>query len=649
MGEAELPERAQRDIVSELVERVRADARSKLLDLLDEITGRKVLLLDGTILGPLDTLVKPADLTDHGVQQYYKLSEQSVQTDCLQMIFLVRCSRLELVDFIAKQILDDEGHGKDRLYVVVFAPRKTEQCAERLRRANVRANVRIVECALHFFPSDRDILSMEAPGVFHDFHVQGDPSSVFYMAKALMHLQSKFGVIPSIYSIGGAGKTVVDIMLRLRKEEAMSEALKAPKPMKELSQKGVPPVAPRTRPKESSEAGAAEGPRISEVVVIDRRVDLYSVLCSQFTYQALIDMVYGVKNNQTDISSAEWAKERNPQLRLSPEDAFYREIRDLHVDKLGPVLEEKGRAIERTYKEKDNIKNPSDMKEYIKKFKTAQSEHPILEIHINLAHDLKDTIQKQEYRADLRLEDEITAQSSQTALEVIENYIEDQRPFHEVLRLLCLYSLVNNGVKAKQLDALKRALVQSYGYKHLLTICNMERVGMLNNQMGKSAWSGIKQQFNLLVDDAQAESDVSYAYSGYAPLSVRLVQMTQSLPKGWRSCPDALGLLYGPAQQVPQVPEAGTGDVRDPSGLSVVLVVFLGGVTHGEVAALRRLSELEEGRRRFLIVTTEFINTKKLFESLQCDQVFDQTPIEAARVAQPQEQRRSFGFWPGAR
>jgi len=288
------------------------------------------------------------------------------------------------------------------------------------------------------------------------------------------------------------------------------------------------------------------------------------------------------------------------------------------------------------------------MAEYVKKFKTAQSDHPLLEIHINLAHDLRDAIQSEEFQADLRLEDEITAQSAQSCLEALENYIDDQKPFHVVLRLLCLYSLVNNGVKAKQLDSLKRGVIQSYGYKHLLTLCNMERVGMLNYQMGKSVWSGIKQQFSLLVDDSQIENDISYAYSGYAPLSVRLVQMTKSLPRGWRSCPDALSLLHGPAQQVPQTPTEGTAAV-DPGPPALVIVVFAGGVTHGEVAALRKLAELEEGRRRFLIVTTEFINAKKFFESLQCEQVFSQPPLEATRVQAPQEQRRGFGFWPGAR
>lgn len=145
------------------------------------------------------------------------------------------------------------------------------------------------------------------------------------------------------------------------------------------------------------------------------------------------------------------------------------------------------------------------------------------------------------------------------------------------------------------------------------------------------------------MDEGASETDISYAYCGYAPLSVRLVQMTKSLPRGWRSCTDALNLLYGPAELRQVVGEQGV-DTRDPDQPSVVLVCFVGGVTYGEIAALRKLSELEDRRRQFLILTTEFINTKKMFTSLYCEHVFNQ-PIESTR-SKPPEQRRGF-FWGG--
>ncbi|CAL1126643.1 unnamed protein product [Cladocopium goreaui] len=75
-----------------------------------------------------------------------------------------------------------------------------------------------------------------------------------------------------------------------------------------------------------------------------------------------------------------------------------------------------------------------------------------------------------------------------------------------------------------------------------------------------------------------------------------------------------------------------------------------GGVTYGEIAALRRLAQLEEGRRRFLIVTSEYINPKKLFESMRCEAVLNLPPLDATKTAASGEARRGFGgFWPTAR
>eukprot|EP00927_Polykrikos_kofoidii_P066893 TRINITY_DN62452_c0_g1_i1.p1 TRINITY_DN62452_c0_g1~~TRINITY_DN62452_c0_g1_i1.p1 ORF type:complete len:688 (+),score=96.20 TRINITY_DN62452_c0_g1_i1:109-2064(+) len=639
-------------VVYDLVDSIKADARSQLLDLLDEITGRKVLMLDRSLVGPLDLIVHPSDLKDHGVQNLHKLGEKEISSDCSQMIFLARCTRPELMDYIATQILADEKEGLDRMYQVVLIPRKSEQCLERLGRNNVLANVRIVEYALNFFPYDRDVLSIEAPGAFRDFHVQGDPSTLFFAARSLMAMQEKFGVIPAVHAIGNAAKAVLDTMQRLRREAAIEaqHARAHRMPSREPTQQGVPPIAPHAQ--RLDDTGSFRVPKISEVVLIDRRVDLYSVLCSQFTYQALIDHVFGIQNNSADLSSTEWAKERTSHVRMTPDDPLVQEVKDLHIDKLGPLLQQRAMAIQETYKEKDNVKNPSEMQEYIKKFKTAQSAHPLLEIHINLASHLKSVIQNEDYRSQLRIEDDITTQSTQTTLETLEDFMDDLKPIHETLRLLCLHSLVNNGIKPKQLDVLKKLIVQTYGYEHLLTLCNLDRVGMLRYHQGKSLWPGIKRHFNLFVEDSAAERDLSYAYCGYAPLSARLVEFTKSRPNGWRSCQDALSLLWGPAQDLRQPAEPGTTEEpQDPNMPSVVLVCFLGGVTYGEIAALRRLSELEEGRRKFLIVTTEFINHKKLFESLRPEQVKQAPePVETkeAKTAKAPEQKKpsgGFGFF----
>jgi len=644
----------------EMIEELKRDHRTKLLDLFDEMAGRKALLLDSTIVGPLDSMFSSSDLKDHGVTTFIKISEQpATLQDCSQMIFLMRSSRVDLIDCIARQILADEGAGHDRNYLVVFVPHKTDECIERLARSNVQANVKVAECAIHFFPLDRDVLSLELPGVLADFHVNQNPSGPYHVAQALMHLQSKFGAAPTVHVAGQAAKVVHQVISRLRKEDQTAAHSQETRRSKSLIQPGVPPCPASVK---LGAAAAAEGnagpqqqppqqvrkplpatlPGIDEMIILDRRVDLYSVLCSQFTYQALIDMVFGITNQSVNLGQMSWAKSKSfEHVRLSSEEALYRDIRDLHIDKIGRLLQEWAQEVSRTYAEKDNIKRASEMSEYVKQFKTAHSAHSLLEIHINLASSIRDVVHHDDYRQQLKLEDEVTAQNAPSNLmETLEDKMDDLRPFEEVMRLLCLHSLVNNGVRKKELDNAKKVALETYGFEHLLTLCNMEKVGLLRYQQGRSAWANIKQKFNLFAE----EDPISYAFSGYVPLSVRLVQMTKGRG-GWKGCRDTLNLLWGTPEEHKQ-PEV---DPPEPGRPLVSLVVFIGGLTYGEMAAIRKLSETE-GNRKFLVLTTEMLNAKKLFNSLRYEGAFhEDTYLTSKAKPQAAPVRSGFGFWPGGR
>jgi len=105
--------------------------------------------------------------------------------------------------------------------------------------------------------------------------------------------------------------------------------------------------------------------------------------------------------------------------------------------------------------------------------------------------------------------------------------INKQVPLVQVLRLLCLYSLVNNGLKPKQYEFFSREILEAYGYEHIQTLENLRRLGMFTKQTtNKNSYTLVRRSLSLIVDEVNehAPNDISYVYSGYAPLSVRLVQ-----------------------------------------------------------------------------------------------------------------------------
>ena len=68
-------------------------------------------------------------------------------------------------------------------------------------------------------------------------------------------------------------------------------------------------------------------------------------------------------------------------------------------------------------------------------------------------------------------------------------------------------------------------------------------------------WNAIISVGNFVFISLQNPNDISYVYSGYAPLSIRLAQY-HARP-GWRSITEVLNLLPGPTiEEIQQIPVA---------------------------------------------------------------------------------------------
>ncbi|KAL5477143.1 hypothetical protein EMCRGX_G023892 [Ephydatia muelleri] len=88
--------------------------------------------------------------------------------------------------------------------------------------------------------------------------------------------------------------------------------------------------------------------------------------------------------------------------------------------------------------------------------------------------------------------------------------------------------------------------------------------------------------------------DISYVFSGYTPLSVRLVEtLEQSGYQAFEEC-FARDLTFQVTQDSSQAQRKKRLPTSDRP--QVVLVFFLGGCTYAEISALHFLSEKEDGR-----------------------------------------------------
>ncbi|KAL0322038.1 UNVERIFIED_CONTAM: Vacuolar protein-sorting-associated protein 33 [Sesamum calycinum] len=199
-------------------------------------------------------------------------------------------------------------------------------------------------------------------------------------------------------------------------------------------------------------------------------------------------------------------------------------------------------------------------------------------------------------------------------------------------------------VEAQSYDM--RELLHSYGFEHIATLNNLEKAGLFRKQDSRSNWLTIKRALQLVVEDTDTAkyflfiltalyclfcsknvipNDISYVFSGYAPLSIRLVQ--QAIRSGWRPIEEILRLLPGPHSEIKRggyasIPSYETlpGSLNSSEKLadgrrSLVLVVFIGGVTFAEISALRFLCSQEGMAYDLIVGTTKIVNGQTLTET----------------------------------
>lgn len=578
---------------------LREAVRRELREFLDKCAGSKAIVWDEYLTGPFGLIAQYSLLKEHEVEKMFTLKGSRLPAaDVKNIIFLVR-PRLELMDMIAENVLSEDRRGPTRDFHILFVPRRSLLCEQRLKDLGVLGSfIYREEYSLDLIPFDGDLLSMESESAFKECYLEGDQTSLYHAAKGLMTLQALYGTIPQIFGKGECARQVANMMVRMKREFTGS-------------QNSVFPV-------------------FDNLLLLDRNVDLLTPLASQLTYEGLIDEIYGIQNSYVKLPPEKFAPKKQgggggkdlpteaKKLQLNSAEELYAEIRDKNFNAVGSVLSKKAKIISAAFEERHNAKTVGEIKQFVSQLPHMQAARGSLANHTSIAELIKDVTTSEDFFDKLTVEQEFM---SGIDTDKVNNYIEDciaqKHPLIKVLRLVCLQSVCNSGLKQKVLDYYKREILQTYGYEHILTLNNLEKAGLLKAQTGgRNNYPTIRKTLRLWMDDVneQNPTDISYVYSGYAPLSVRLAQLL-SRP-GWRSIEEVLRILPGPHFEERQTLPTGLQKKRQPGENRVTLVFFLGGVTFAEIAALRFLSQLEDGGTEYVIATTKLINGSSWLEAL---------------------------------
>lgn len=476
-----------------------------------------------------------------------------------------------------------------------------------------------------------------------------------------MLIQQRHGFFPRIIGKGEHARRLADLLLRGRKELDADESLRLP----DSALRSIVPSA-----------------SIENLIIIDRDVDYATVLLTQLTYEGLIDELVGIRNNRAEVDSslvgsgtqsqpAQSSSAGSPtpasskqglkrKVQLDSTDILYSQLRDTNFAIVGSLLNKVARRLETDYEARHGAKSTSELREFVNKLPSLQGEHQSLRTHTNLAEEIMKHTRTEIFSRTLEVQQNIAAGTDPTYQhDTIEELIARDTPLTTVLRLLCLESCISGGLRPRDLDSFKRQILHAYGYQHILTLDALEKMELLqprssatslllptsgaaNNSGGtKTNYNYLRKALRLIVDEVneQDPNDVAYVYSGYAPLSIRLVQCVlqkqyllsltkggpapitgvSSAAHGWLGFEDAIKSARGSTFSVVQKGDEKATKARQTltgaGGVKTVFVMFLGGITFTEIAALRFIGRQESERRNIVICTTGIISGERVMDA----------------------------------
>ncbi|GAA5991999.1 hypothetical protein JCM5350_001874 [Sporobolomyces pararoseus] len=636
-------------------------ASSALQGLLDRIVGPKTLILTPSLAGPLGLITEVGLLkNNHAVTKMFWLEPGPLNQAERNVVYLCR-PEVKSMRTIAEQI-QSTPKSNNHIYHLLVVPRMTSLCTTVLADAGVLGSIDIQDFQLGFIPLDKEVLSLEYEDVYKRIYLDNDPEPVYDLAKALMTLQRAFGTIPRIIGKGSASRKLVDLLKRLHREQLSTNATTSAVPL-------------------------ANG-LVDSMIVLDRQVDMISTLCTQLTYQGLVDEMVGIKHSHVEVdpnllnpppaastsstpstpsfSAGSTSTSTPPAKRrkhlLSPtSDPLFAQLRDVNFAVVGSVLNKTARRLNEDYEKRHLAKTPQELRAFVGQLGGLQNEHQALRLHTSLTEEIMKVTSTEEFNTALEVQQNLVAGLDLAAQEAsIRELINQEAPLLTVLRLLCLYSLISGGLKPKLLEEFKREVLQTYGHSHLPLLLFLSQLSLFSRPASTTSSSSssskkppfmlVRKPLRLIVDDIDESEpvDISYVYSGYAPLSVRLVQCalgggvgigstassgngstmqgggsgggggSESL-NGWKGLEDLLkgfeGESFDEWQQVKNKQD-GLSQRGGPTGeLPTTIVCFVGGITYAEIAALRFLNR-QIPNRNLLIVTTNTLTGGSLLTSL---------------------------------
>uniref|UniRef100_K3WVQ6 Uncharacterized protein n=1 Tax=Globisporangium ultimum (strain ATCC 200006 / CBS 805.95 / DAOM BR144) TaxID=431595 RepID=K3WVQ6_GLOUD len=536
---------------------------------------------------------------------------------------------------------------------VLWLPAATSECTLEMERQGVTGFVAQANLSLGLIPIDNGVAALCHDAVFGELYVKGDHRALTDVVKSILAIEKHAG-----------GASIGDIVCHGEFAFRVHKMLMLARKMN------------RTTNRSSIISSA----KIDKLIVVDRMQDPLSMLLTPMTYEglldALLDVNHGVLSYEADTKPSEDAPATTSTqtVLLNHRDELYSDIRDVNFNiliskmlvEIAQDLVQQARipgsadsldsstsssssgtessALQQPPSNKNQAAAFAQVQALLKKVPNLVKKKKSLAHHLALVHKIRALSTQFALRGCVETEMTIMSSGNKHMAQDADCFLEEAivrdppLDFYDVVKLLCLSSLVRGGLKPDKLLWYRKQLCHTYGYHVLPLLIQLEKLDLLSTH-NKFEFPRIKKTLTLMCGALEDEDTLTprdihfmFPYTGYAPMSVRLVQ-------------DTLGMKYKKGILQPSSTKAGASSASISSGDSTasmtaassassfasadsiqsnqlggrdpvnVLVYYIGGVTVAELAAYRFLNQ-HQAQYTFTIAATSVCNGNRILRAI---------------------------------
>ena len=561
--------------------------RQSLLSILDTLPKvEKSLILEKSCISKLNYLTSLESLEERQVRKDITiLKSASFISDSPIIIYIItpNLENLKIIEkhietnmknFSSNNISDPDNDSDLKKFHIIFIPKISGECHNFINNSKYKKYFNSHILNIDIYQIDKEILSLENNNAFRDIYLDNNLNNLSALARSIIKYETVFGKIKYKYSKGLYSKRLIEILNR--EEEKLNNA---------------------------GNALNNEDETLA-CFIFDRNIDMITPMCTNWIYEGVLDDFIGIDfNTMMSVDSKILDKDKKNniiKIDLSSKDKFYTNIKDFNLGKIRNVFPEKMAELNKENKEKltkekkiekNFLNNHINILEYI----TKKQVTPIFKFYYNFEKIL------------------LKGESNNKIFDFIDDEMSKKADEYNLLRILCLECAIRSGIKNKILEQIKKDFLNIYGYDKLFLLKNLEKVGLLKVPDNQNFYNEANKKLQLIFGnvDLNEPNDTSYAYIGYTSILIRLLE--RGIQRGgWNGIREVLKKIPGDSN----FPTDESDIFGNKMEKQFILVVFIGGMTYGELASIRLMNK-KNRNKKFIVITTGIINSKKIFESLK--------------------------------